>query len=52
MKNSAKQNTLDLLDWVLSIDFDPAEIIRLRCNMPTTYASVLDKKVTRRKRDD
>jgi hypothetical protein len=52
MKNSTKQNKLDLLDWVLSIDFDPVEIIRLRCNMPTTYDSVLDEKVIRSKRGD
>jgi hypothetical protein len=43
MKKITSPDGLDLLDWVLSIDFDPVEIIRVRCDMQTTCASIGQK---------
>ncbi len=52
MKKSTGQNKLGKLDWMLSIDFDPVEIVRARRDMPTLYASVLDEKAIGPKRGD
>jgi hypothetical protein len=52
MKKSTNQNKSGLLDWMLSIDFDPVEIIRVRREVPTAYASLLDEKAIEPKRGD
>ncbi len=52
MKKSTNQNKSGMIDWMLSIDFDPVEIIRVRRDMPTAYASLLDEKAIRLKRGD
>lgn len=52
MKKSTNQNKLGILDWMLSIDFDPVEIIRVRRDMPTAYESVLDEKALKPKNGD
>jgi len=52
MKKSAHQNKLDLLDWALSIDFDPVEITRVRRDAPAPYVSILDGKAIRPKKGD
>lgn len=43
---------LEMLDWALSIDFDPFEIIVARREMNTACASLLDEKAIRAKRGD
>jgi hypothetical protein len=52
MKKSTNQNKLGMLDWMLSIDFDPIETIRVRRDVPTVYASFLNKKDIEPKRGD
>jgi hypothetical protein len=52
MKKSTNQNKLGMIDWMLSIDFDPVEIIRVRSDIPTEYASLLDEKATGPKRGE
>jgi hypothetical protein len=52
MKKSVNQNKSNLLDWWLSIDFDPVQVTRVRRGMPTTYASSLDAKAFEPKRGD
>jgi hypothetical protein len=52
MKKTTDQIKSSMIDWMLSIDFDPVEIIRVRRDMPTEYASLLDEKATRPQRGD
>jgi len=52
MKKSAQQNKLDLIDWVLSIDFGPVEITRVRRDVPAPYVLILDGKAIRPKKGD
>jgi hypothetical protein len=52
MKKNANQNKLDLLDWWLSIDFDPIQTTRVRYDMPIAFASSLDAKAIEPKRGD
>jgi hypothetical protein len=52
MKKNVSQNKLDLLDWWLSIDLDPIQMIRVRRGVPTTFVSSLDAKAFEPKRGD
>ena len=52
MKKSLNQNSLGVLDWALSIDFDPVAIIHVGRGMQAAYASVLDKKEIKPKGGD
>jgi hypothetical protein len=52
MKKNTNRNKVDLLDWWLSIDFDPVQTTRVRHDMPTAFASSLDAKAIEPKRGD
>jgi hypothetical protein len=52
MKKSTNQNKLGMIDWMLSIDFDPVEISRVRRDSTTIYVSLLDEKALSPKRGD
>jgi hypothetical protein len=52
MKKSVNPNNLGMLDWWLSIDFEPIKMTRVRRGMPTTFVSSLDAKVFEPKRGD
>jgi hypothetical protein len=52
MKKSLNQNRPVLLDWWLSIDFDPAQMPRIRRDLPITYTYLLDEKTLEQKRGD
>jgi hypothetical protein len=51
-EKNTNQNKLGMLDWMLAIDFDPVETIRVRRDVPTVYASFLNKKDIEPKRGD
>jgi len=52
MKKGTNQDKLGMLDWMLSIDFDPVETIRVRGNVSSVYSSFLNKKDIEPKRGD
>jgi hypothetical protein len=45
MKRSTNQNKLGMIDWMLSIDFDPVEISRVRRDITTVYAYMESKAI-------
>jgi hypothetical protein len=52
MKRSVNKNKPDILDWWLSIDFDPAQLPRMRCDWLITHAFLLDEKKVELRRGD
>ena len=52
MKKSANENKLGLLDWWLAIDFDIAQMPRVRRDLPIVHTFLLDEKTLDQKRGD
>lgn len=52
MKNSTNQNKQGMIDWMLSIDFDPVEIVHVKHDTTAAYVSLLDEKALNPKRGD
>ena len=51
-KRKSSPNSLDMLEWMLAIDFDSVEVRRVRKAMFQKYVQVLDKSAFAVKRGD
>lgn len=51
-KRKPNPNSLDMLEWMLAIDFDSVEVRRARKGMFQKYVQVLDKSAFAVKRGD
>jgi hypothetical protein len=51
-KRKQNPNSLDMLEWMLAIDFDSVEVRRARDGMFQKYVQVLDKSAFAVKRGD
>jgi hypothetical protein len=51
-KRKPNPNSLDMLEWMLAIDFDSVDVRRVRKGMFQKYVQVLDKSAFAVKRGD